>query len=129
MVAGQIGLSKLKNCKFIAATVDTNLGDRFEYCDFTQAKMQRVGLNGIFINCVFDKANMTKCGATNATFTHCSFRKTNLRKMELYNCTFDTCVFEEADMTRGSLAGSTFINNRPSSIQLGDTLMDGCKYK
>ena len=42
MVAGQIGLSKLKNCKFIAATVDTNLGDRFEYCDFTQAKMPQL---------------------------------------------------------------------------------------
>lgn len=123
-LAGQIGLSTLRHCRFVGADFHSNLGTRFTDCDFTSAKLQRSVLRGAFERCSFASANLSATLANGVRFVECSFAQANLKKANLYSCTFDRCDFTGCKFGGGSLAGSRLIASWPPENDLADTLLE-----
>ena len=124
--AGQFGMSTVVDCVFRGATIDTNLGTRFERCFFDTAKVNGVVLRGVFVDCSFQKANLTTALGDSVTFERCTFDGANLRKAQLTASHFIDCSFTDTRFGSGSLASSTFIGSAPRENQLGTTLMERC---
>lgn len=127
--AGQFDMSTLINCVFREAIFDTNLGSRFEGCDFGGAKMKGVVLRGIFIGCSFRRTDLSSALANGVLFERCIFDLSNLKKAQLISCRFVDCSFDGARFGSGSLSSSSFVGNYPADDQLGSTLMEKCSIK
>ncbi len=126
--AGQFGMSTLIDCIFCGATMDSNLGTRFERCNFDTAKMNGVVLRGSFVDCSFRKANLASALGDSVTFERCTFDGANLRKAQLTASRFIDCSFADARFGSGSLASSAFIGRAPSEDQFGTTLLEHCSF-
>lgn len=124
--AGQIGMSTLVDCVFCDATIDTNLGTKFERCVFDAAQMKGVVLRGMFTDCSFRRANLTSALGDGVKFERCVFDGANLRKAQLTRCRFITCSFSDARFGSGSFASSSFVGGAPIEAQLGTTVTERC---
>ncbi len=124
---GQFVFTRMTDCIFRNAILQTNLGDEFTKVDFSNSKLDRSGLNGCFTDCLFSEAKLRKCLGTGVVFRNCIFTDADLREARLYECQFDSCHFVGCRFRSGSFADSRFINMELSALQLGNTILDGVR--
>jgi uncharacterized protein YjbI with pentapeptide repeats len=125
---GQFGMSTLIDCIFRSATIDSNLGSRFERCVFDDAKMKGVVLRGSFVDCTFRGADLTSALGSGVSFERCVFDGATLKKAQLTASRSIDCSFMGARFGSGSLAFSSFTGSAPGEDQMGTTLMEGCSF-
>ncbi|PQO46695.1 pentapeptide repeat-containing protein [Blastopirellula marina] len=121
---GQFGMCMIAGCRFSNATLTTNLGHRFQDCDFTAAKMSGAVMRGEFADCNFSSANLTGVRGGQVQFVRCVFSQANLRKATLTHCSFTECEFEGCKFGSGSLSYSKFVSSPIEPESLGNTLLE-----
>ncbi|MDJ0838777.1 MAG: pentapeptide repeat-containing protein [Acidobacteriota bacterium] len=125
---GQINMSTVKNCRFIYGAFDTNMGSRFEGCDFTGAKMKGAVLRGVFEDCCFKGANLADVRASQAQFVRCDFTGAGLRGVHLLSCVFDHCCWDQVKLGRGSFGRSRFIGLAADAVDFKDNIMNNTEF-
>jgi uncharacterized protein YjbI with pentapeptide repeats len=125
---GQFSRCKAENVRLCSASLQTNIGDDFNFCDFTSSKMAGAILRGAFVDCDFSLVNMTSAMGSEVRFVRCVFFKTNFSKATLIHCLFEDCQFRECRFQSGSLSFSKFIRSPVRQESLGNTLMENVKF-
>ena len=128
LVFGQINMCTVKNCRFIYGTFDTNMGSRFEGCDFSGTKMKGAVLRGVFEDCCFKGANLAGVRASQASFVRCDFSDANLRGVHLLSCVFDHCRWDQVKLGRGSFGASRFIGLAADAVDFKDNIMNNAEF-
>jgi len=120
-------VSTVRECLFVGAVLDGNLGTDFENCDFTGASLKESWLRGSFSRCTFKRVNLSNSRANQASFTECDFSGANLRRSSFYGCRFAECDFVGTKFGSGSLADSAFIDCAFDNPDLSKVVLDGAK--
>lgn len=121
---GQFGNCSIEESIFNGALLQTNLGAKFNSCDFVSADLAGATLRGKFNDCRFTAAKLAAATGTQVEFSRCDFSKANIRKALLTHCKFDECKFQDSQFGSGSFAFSTFIRSPLDGGLLNNTMMD-----
>lgn len=110
--------SELENC--VLDRVDMRnvfVRRRFTNCSFVGAKLTGARLGGVFTDCDFSGATLSKSVASGTRFERCVFTGAALTSiMWTQRCVFDNCVFDGVKSLSGSLAGAEFIGTAPGNL-------------
>ena len=100
----------------------------FVDCSFVGAKLTGARLGGVFEDCDFSGATLSRSVASGARFERCTFTGASLRGvMWTTRCVFAHCEFEGVASFTGSVAGSVFIG--PTAPDLSGCIVDHVRYE
>ncbi len=113
-----IGRSSLSNCRFVGASIQSQISSNHIDCDFSKCKFRSCGFSPKtrFENCRFDNAKFTGCTLYSCHFVNCSFVKSSISTTEFDECVFDNCDFTNTSFYDNSMGGC-LIQNSPHNIE------------
>lgn len=101
---------------------------RFVRCSFVRARLTGARLGGVFEDCDFSGATLSRSVASGARFERCTFTGASLRDvMWTTRCVFDHCEFDGVAAFTGSVAGSVFVG--PRRPDLSGCIVDHVQYQ
>ncbi|GAA2463497.1 hypothetical protein GCM10009857_31500 [Agromyces soli] len=101
---------------------------RFVGCSFVGARLAGARLGGVFEDCDFSGATLSRSVASGARFERCTFTGASLRDvMWTTRCVFDHCEFDGVAAFTGSVAGSVFVG--PTRPDLSGCIVDHVQYQ
>lgn len=125
---GQFAKCSVERVRFRSASLGTNIGNYFNFCDFSSVKAMGAILRGQFIDCDFTMANLSGVRGSQVQFVRCIFDKTNFSRVVLLRSIFEDCKFENCKFSNGSLSYSKFIRSPINAADLHATLMEKVQF-
>ncbi len=126
--AGRLGrgqfMGTFRLCRFVEFACDGNLGENFESCTFSKARLNNSVFYGTFVNCDFSNANLSGVRGGRIKFHGCTFENANMQKASFYDSNFSNCKIVNSTIRLGSLAGSRFDECEVNSFDLSKTVME-----
>lgn len=125
---GQFARCNVESCKFLYASLETNIGGNFHMCDFRSAKLTGAVLRGEFVDCDFSMANLSRVIGTKVKFLRCVFSNVKFNSAMLLHCVFEDCKFEECMFRNSSFSFSRFNRSPLENVDLENALMRSVKF-
>ena len=128
---GQFDWTTINECLFLNADLPTNLGSRFNACQFALAKLRGTVFRGRFEKSTFAGADLSSAMGNTVTFENCDFSNANIRKAHFFHCRFIGCSFSGAKFRSGSFADSEFRSCGVTLAQIGEgnTVIEGVRIE
>ncbi len=121
---GMFNLTKATDCLFCRVHFASNIGNQFEDCDFSGAKMTGERFRGKYVRCIFQAANLTSAQGVEVRFQECDFSGANFRGSQFLRCRFDNCQWKDVKFGCGSIARATFLETWPDEAAFGNHIVN-----